>query len=128
VEVLDDFPPPALPPHCRRGNLLPVLEHQRVRQVRVGIGLGLVVVGRVRSRAVHAVGSTAELLDVQKLHHPLVILLGGQLHRRGQTAGIRFLRWIVPPSRGDNGQRRQREGQEPAFPSNDCSGHFVSSV
>ncbi|OLE46905.1 MAG: hypothetical protein AUG46_08165 [Acidobacteria bacterium 13_1_20CM_3_58_11] len=47
LEIFDDLRTSLVPPLCGRRDLLVAVERQSVRQVREGIGLGLVVIGVV---------------------------------------------------------------------------------
>src|SRR5262249_40190875 len=111
VEVLDDLRTPLLQPYVRGRDLLAALQHQRVWQLRVRVGLGLVVVGSVRGLRIAAVGSGPELIDLQEFHQPLMVLLGGHLYRRWRLVGIGLLWRVVPARRGDNGQRQKNEAR-----------------
>ena len=84
IEVLDDLRPPLLPPLLRGLHRLAVVELQRVRQFRIGIALGFVVVSRIRRVRIAAIGALADRGDAELIHHQLVILLGGELERRWQ--------------------------------------------
>ena len=73
IEILDDLLTTGLP-HRGGGDLLPVLQRQDVRQLRVGIGQRLVIVGVVR-RLLVAARPRAQCRDAELLHHVLVIFL-----------------------------------------------------
>ncbi len=79
VEVLDDLGPARLPPGRSARDLPAALQHQRVRQLRVRVGLRLVVVDRVRRLRVARIRPGPQRRDPEQVHEPLVILLGREL-------------------------------------------------
>ena len=78
------------PPDVRRGDALAVGEQERVGQLRIWVGLGLIVVGGIRRRGfVFAAG--ANRLHAEQIHQALVILFGrkvddGRVRRCGLLA------------------------------------------
>ena len=80
-EVLDDLGPTLVEPLFRRGDLLAVLHHQRIGQVRMRICSGFVEIGVV-GRMFVARPAGAQLGDAELVHHVLTFLLGGEIDRR----------------------------------------------
>ena len=78
---LDDFRTALVPPHLRGGYFGAVVQCERVREIRIWIGLRFVVVGVIRGVLVAAWTGT-QGLDAQLIHHVLVVLLGGEVDRR----------------------------------------------
>src|SRR5262249_51405580 len=74
-EVLDDLATTLVPPDRGGSDLLSVLESQRVRQLRKGIGRRLIVVGVIRGALVTA-RARPQTLDGELVHHVLMILGG----------------------------------------------------
>ena len=83
VKKLHNLRPAHLPPRLRAGDLLPVVQSQRVGKVRVRIGLGFVIVDRIGQVRV-IIRPWAQCRDLELIHGSLAILLCGQLHRWGQ--------------------------------------------
>jgi len=50
--------------------------------VGIGVGLGLVVIGRIGRIGAIAVLPGPESRDMEEIHQPLMILLGGELYGR----------------------------------------------
>src|SRR5262249_3345262 len=73
------------------GDTLSVFEEQRVRQLRIGIGPGLIVVDGIWRVGVVWIGARPQRGDTQKFHHQLMVFLGGEGGRRRLVrAGQRF--------------------------------------
>src|SRR5580704_8894526 len=85
LEIFDDLRPSLMPPLCGGHDLLAVLERQSVRQVREGIGLGLVVIGVV-GRFLIAARTRAEGLDAELIHHVLMVLFHRPVHQQRPTS------------------------------------------
>jgi hypothetical protein len=106
VEQLDELRPPLRPPVLRRLHGLAVVEHQRVRELRVGVGLRFVVVGEVGRLRVRPIAAGPQLFDAEQVEHLLPVflrglllgLLRGLLLRRQRSATARL-------RRGDGGER-----------------------
>ncbi len=60
IEILHNFRPALIPPHRSRCYLLPVLQHQRVRQIGIRIGLRLIVVRGIWRLGILAIRSAPE--------------------------------------------------------------------
>ena len=124
LEVLHDLGTALLPPHLRGRDLLAVLQGQDVRPVRVGVGLGGVVVRGVR----HAGGGPAvvarpKLRDAQLSQHVGVVfarelvesgpLLGAhqeRVRRRGRGRGCLGRGRLSPEAqRGEDAQAGEKE-------------------
>ena len=101
LEVEGDLGTPLLPPRLRGRDFAAVLQGQDVRPVRIGVGLGGIVVRGVRlTGGGTAVGAGPKLRDAQLSHHVGVVfarelvqprpLLGAELERvrrRGRGRG-----------------------------------------
>ena len=112
VEILDDLRAALVPPGLGRRDLLPVLRDQGVRQVRVGVGLRLVVVGGVGSFPVAAVRALTELLDLEQPHHLLVIFLRGDLGIVRRLPGGCFGRRVLGVAGSGCEGEEQGEGED----------------
>jgi len=64
-------------------------QEQRVRQIRIGIGLGFFVVDRIRRLGVIGIRSRSERGNVEQVHHPLVGLFRGEMQRWSQGSAGR---------------------------------------
>ena len=103
LEVLDDLGTALLPPHFRGRDLPAVLQGQDVRPVRIGVGLGRVVVRGVR----HAGGGPAVVAGPK--------LRDAQL---SQHVGVVFARELVEPGPllGAHQERVRRRRPGPRVP------------
>ena len=81
VEQLDDLRTPLAEPVVTGCHSLAIGKQKRIRQMGIGIRLGLVVIGGIGRIAIVAVGAAAHFLDAQKVLEPLVILLARELDR-----------------------------------------------
>ena len=79
VEIFHDLGPAFFPPRVGRGHLFAVFQKQRVGKVGIGVCFGFVSVLVVRRLGIHAVGAAAEGGDVEKVHHALMVLIGGEV-------------------------------------------------
>src|SRR5262245_55290333 len=71
-EILNDFGTALLPPHVSAGDFLPILQSERIRQIREWIGFGGIVIRFVGGAGASA-WAWAKLCDAQLLHHLFVI-------------------------------------------------------
>lgn len=95
IEKLNDFRPAEGPPHFRRADLFAIVQDERVRERRIGVGLGFIVVRVIAIRAGRDGG------DVKKVHEVLVVLLGAKMNG-GWIGGLRSR----PVGKGEGFQRK----------------------
>ena len=73
IEELDDLRTALLPPDFGCGDALAVVQKQRIGQVGVDVGFGLVVIGGIGAVGA-AAGAGAKLFDAEQVHHALMVL------------------------------------------------------
>ena len=99
VEIFDDLGAALVPPILGRRHLRPIGHQQRVGQLERR-HFRFVVVCRVGRLAIVPIGSWAQRRDVELIHHPPVVLLGGHFHG-----------WRIVGPREAGAQQKQGESE-----------------
>src|SRR4249920_1809384 len=76
IEIFNNFRAPLVPPDFRGGNLLAVVQNERIGNGFVSGGFGFVEVRSVWRFGI-PVGPAPQGINVQQIHNSLMILLGG---------------------------------------------------